>query len=165
VEGRIVPARDLNVETSVRRFGGRAAARLELDPQPRPTLEHAGGPHELLPRGGLVVGEIGAGPHGEGIGETHETVVTAQLGDQHGGIPLVVLTGFEDVVRRDREMTAAASIKQRAEERLGIEPWNAQPWDGPIAPDERRGGAVTDQTEVLVRQIPIAVDERSERGF
>ena len=121
-----------------------AAARFQLNPEPYAPVQDYRRPDQLAPARGNIIGQVSAGTQREGVGEPDQAGRAAQLGDQHAGVRLVALPGLRQLIRGNREMTAAAPVQQTAEDRFGVEAGKAQPLNAAIQPDQGHRSAVSD---------------------
>jgi hypothetical protein len=87
--------------------GVTAPARLDLHPQPNPSLQHERGSDEFGAIGGGLVGDLGAAAERQGVGDLDHPRHTAQLGDEDCRVGFVALPGLDHLVRRDGEVTTA----------------------------------------------------------
>ncbi len=140
-------------------------AGLELHPQVDRSVEHDGRADQLPAPGGRIVTQNGPGAQRQRVGDRHQPGRAPQLGDEDRGIRLVVLTSLEQLVGRDREGATSLVVEQAAEQRLGVEARQAEPWDAAVETNQRRCRPVTDQRHVLERQIAVAPVHRAKRGL
>jgi len=113
--------------------------------------------------GRRVVTQIGAGTQRQRVRDRHQAGRAPQLGDQDGSIGLVALTGLDHLVGRDRETATSGTVEEAAEHRLGVKARKAQPQDTAVEADQRRRRPVTDQPQVLEREVPVASAHRAKR--
>jgi hypothetical protein len=57
----------------------------------------------------------------------------------------------------------AGGVEQAGEQRLGVEARETQPRDAAVESDQRRGRPVTDQPQILEREIAVAPADRAKR--
>jgi hypothetical protein len=133
----------------VERRGKRSVARLDIDSNPYGSLDHLGRAHQLAPARGCVIGEVGAGAQGQGVRDPDRPGRRAHLGDQHPGVWHVPLPRLAQLFWRHREVPAVRVVEQRAEHRVGVEAWQAEPWDAAVEAHQSRRLAVPDEAEIL----------------
>src|SRR5688500_18032305 len=97
-----------------------------------------------------------AGSQGTRVGDAHGSRRAAELRLQHRAVFQVHLPRFVRVVERDGEMPAALAIEDRAEQRVRVEAWDAQPRDRAVARDQRGSRAIADETVILDREVTLA---------
>src|SRR5262249_29329891 len=72
------------------------------------------------------------------------------------------LTRLQQPLGRHAEVSALGMVQQPAEQRLAIEPGDAQPRDAAVPADQRSGRPVSDQPEVLQRKVTGEPPDRTE---
>ena len=138
------------------------AAWFQLNPEPHAPVQDHRRPDQLAPAPGDIIGQVSAGTQRQGIGEPDQAGWAAQLGHQHAGVRLVVLPRLRQLIRGDREMTAAFSVEQTAEDRFGVKARKAQPVDTAVRPDQGRSSPVSDKPEILKWRVTLAEPDRPE---
>jgi hypothetical protein len=139
------------------------AAWLDADPDPGLAVEDDHRAEELAAGGGHVLGDVDSTAQHQRVGHAYQAGRRAHLRDQDAAVRFVALPGLGRAFGRDEEPPAPPVVKDRAEHRRGVEPRQAQPGDRSVTANECGGGAVTDQSVILQRQVPIGVLQRSER--
>jgi hypothetical protein len=96
----------------------------------------------------------------KGVRDLKNAGVRAKLRDQNGRVVHVALAARPHAVRREPEATAMTPVEQGAEHRVLVEARNTHEADLRVPADQGAAAAVTDQTMIFDRQVPLSVFQR-----
>jgi len=162
MEPEVRPPRGVQPQAAGRHPRLGTAARFQLNPEPHVPVQNHRRPDQFAPPSRNIIGQVCAGTQRKGVGEPDQAGGAAQLGNQDAGVGLVALPRLRQLVRGNREMTAAFAVQQAAEDRFGVEAGKAQPADAAIQPGQGRGSPVADEPEIFKRRVTLADLDRPE---
>ncbi len=165
MQAQVRPPRSPYFQAAAEGLGLSAAAWLQLRPQAHGPVQDDGGADELGPARPRVIAEVCPGAQGQRVGDPDQAGRAAQLGHQHGGVGLVELARLQQVFQREREVPAPRVVQQTAHQRFAVEARQAQPRDRTVQADQRRGLPVSDEAEVLQRQIAPVLAADGAKGW